>query len=483
MIDDNQLEAQVEAPCAKPLGRFSVLYYGVGHMLNDITSACWFTYLLLFLTDIGFTPRDAATVMLSGQVADGLTTIFVGELIDRFGHFKLWHAGGSILVAVSFSLVFGGCQTCSALVENSPGLRTIFYSAFAAIFNVGWAATQISHMSMVICITLNATSRVVLASCRNAFTMVANLSLYGIAFFVFNTNTMVTPTDVEKQYSWIAYLSIFVGCCFVLIFLLGTREPRLKRESKIKKIGRIGWKYWLSKVLYHQVALVYVLMRLVTNVSQALLAFYVINELHMGQSSKALVPAIIYISSFIVSVALQEFHWNGHRLKWFFTLGALLWTLSGIAFFFLPKWMHNVMYLLAVVIGIANALMTVTAISMESVLVGEDLNGCGFVYASLGFLDKIVCGVVLYLLEFNQGLPSGSNGVHASGRSSSLNGIHAVGNSLSVYSLHGTGISASLTRWGFGLVPGICSLLGIAVTFTMNLNTVVSKHLTEPLLE
>lgn len=41
----------------KPLGRCSVVYYGVGHMLNDITSACWFTYLLVFLTDIGLSPR------------------------------------------------------------------------------------------------------------------------------------------------------------------------------------------------------------------------------------------------------------------------------------------------------------------------------------------------------------------------------------------------------------------------------------------
>lgn len=41
----------------KPVGRCSVVFYGVGHMLNDITSACWFTYLLVFLTDIGLSPR------------------------------------------------------------------------------------------------------------------------------------------------------------------------------------------------------------------------------------------------------------------------------------------------------------------------------------------------------------------------------------------------------------------------------------------
>lgn len=157
----------------KPLGRLSVFYYGVGHMLNDITASCWFTYLLLFLTQIGLSPRDAAIVMLSGQVADGFATIFIGELIDRFGHFKIWHAAGSLLVAISFSSVFGGCLPCSILHSTSLTIETLSYSTFAAIFNIGWAATQVSHMAMVNCITLNSTSRVALTSSRNAFSMVS----------------------------------------------------------------------------------------------------------------------------------------------------------------------------------------------------------------------------------------------------------------------------------------------------------------------
>ena len=48
----------------KPLGRQAVFYYGVGHMLNDITSACWFTYLLVFLTDIGLPSRYISYYML-----------------------------------------------------------------------------------------------------------------------------------------------------------------------------------------------------------------------------------------------------------------------------------------------------------------------------------------------------------------------------------------------------------------------------------
>lgn len=66
--------------------------------------------------------------------------------IDRFGHFKLWHLGGSLCTALSFSSVFGGCLVCSLTNSSSSGLQAVSYSAFAAIFNVGWAATQVSHM-------------------------------------------------------------------------------------------------------------------------------------------------------------------------------------------------------------------------------------------------------------------------------------------------------------------------------------------------
>lgn len=36
-------------------------------------------------------------------------------------------------------------------------------------------------------------------------------------------------------------------------------------------------------------------------------------------------------------------------------------------------------------------------------MVGEDLNGCAFVYGSLSFLDKISCGIALFALESYEG--------------------------------------------------------------------------------
>ncbi|XP_031128493.1 major facilitator superfamily domain-containing protein 12-like isoform X1 [Ipomoea triloba] len=438
----------------KPLGRCSVFTYGVGHMLNDITQCCWYTYLLLYLTDIGLSPSSAAIVTLVGQFADAFTTIIAGELIDRFGHFKIWHGAGCIMVGVSFISLFGSpCIPCKILGSDSPTVQTVGYCISAVVFCSGWSCTQISHMSMVNCITLNESSRIACVSCRNAFTMVASLMLYAVTFFVFTNNA----EDIKAQYRWMAFISIFIGGVFVIIFHLGIKEPRKKDDGHEKNGSNTPWTYWLKKVLYYQVASIYVFTRVVTNVSQTFLAVYVINDLRMNQSAKSLVPAIIYLCSFITSVLLQELEWSGKRLKIFFAGGGILWLLCGGAVMLLPINMNAFMYALSVFIGIANALMMVTSIGMESALVDKHLDGSAFVYGSMGFIDKVLCGVALYFLEsFEDADPVPCNPAHA---------------------------CFSVTRFSLGFIPGIAALLGVIVSFTMKqLHTSHKKPLAEPLL-
>jgi len=67
MVNMRDNESSNDAQLDEPLGRVSILSYGSGHMLNDITSSCWFTYLLVFLTDLGLSP---------GYVLSGLHFFF-----------------------------------------------------------------------------------------------------------------------------------------------------------------------------------------------------------------------------------------------------------------------------------------------------------------------------------------------------------------------------------------------------------------------
>lgn len=130
----------------------------------------------------------------------------------------------------------------------------LWFSLYCEIVNI-CCLPLIHCRSMVNCITLNSTSRVVLASCRNAFTMVswylntvlcnyltslkevftlscpdldgwnpffkvANLSLYGVAFVVFNVKTSNTVVDVENQVFFLLRSGIFLIVQNFILFVL-----------------------------------------------------------------------------------------------------------------------------------------------------------------------------------------------------------------------------------------------------------------------
>ncbi|PHT95150.1 hypothetical protein T459_03032 [Capsicum annuum] len=445
----------VENDEAKPLGRWSVLVYGVGHVLNDITSTYWNTYLLLYLTSIGVPPKQVAALAITGQFTDAIMTIIAGELIDRFGHFKIWHAVGTVLVSVAFSSFYWGvCVPCKIIGIDTPLMQMFGYYMFDILFSGGWSCTQVSHMAMVNGITLDQTSRVACVSCRNAFTMVASLIVYGVGFFIFNSS--VKQVEIKEQYHLLAFITILIGCCFVIIFHLGTKEPRVKQVSHKTNPRGSSWKRWLKNGLYYRVACIYMLTRVVTNISQVFLALYVISDLHMSQSSKALVPAIIYLCSFVTSVVLQELEWSSNRLKAIFSVGGLLWLFSGAVVLSLPINMNSLMYILSVVIGIANAFMMVTSVGMESELVDKEVEGSAFVYGSLGFVEKVLCGIMLYILESKETVtPASCNPAYP---------------------------CFTVTRFSLGFIPGVAALAGVIVTCFTKFRTSHPEPLAEPLL-
>ena len=131
------------------------LQYAMGHVLNDMCASSWFSYLLVFLHHaVGMTPTQSAVVMFSGQLADGLATPLVGVYSDDsegfrgFGRRKSWLVGGALLVIVCYYAVFGVCWLDWFWTPTEEQL-VIYYSIGAAIFNIGWATVQVSHMALV----------------------------------------------------------------------------------------------------------------------------------------------------------------------------------------------------------------------------------------------------------------------------------------------------------------------------------------------
>ena len=97
-----------------------LIWNKVGHVLNDLCAAMWFSYLLVYFHQVlQLDSTTAGYLLLIGQITDGLATPVVGIESDRFGIFgrfygrrKSWHALGTICVISSFIFIFTGkCHT------------------------------------------------------------------------------------------------------------------------------------------------------------------------------------------------------------------------------------------------------------------------------------------------------------------------------------------------------------------------------------
>jgi len=93
------------------LTEWKVSGYAVSHFNNDLCASIYFIYMTWYLINVVELENDiAALCLLSGQVADAITTPVVGVLSDsyttRFGKRMLWYVMGSILVFPTYAAIF-----------------------------------------------------------------------------------------------------------------------------------------------------------------------------------------------------------------------------------------------------------------------------------------------------------------------------------------------------------------------------------------
>lgn len=103
---------------------------------------------------------NVQTISIQGQVIDAIMTPVFGFLIDRYCKKKIWHVVGSIMVTLSFPVIFGG------FVNSSTTIAMLLYVTSITIFQTGWAAVQISHLSMIPSLTHSVLARADLTTIR-----------------------------------------------------------------------------------------------------------------------------------------------------------------------------------------------------------------------------------------------------------------------------------------------------------------------------
>lgn len=159
-----------EVTCLQTVG------YGCGHVLNDAAAITWFSYGLMFFTMVGLDSSTSGLVIFAGQIADAIATPISGVGSDATpehfpgGRRRVWIAAGAVIVAAIFPLVF------SVHIARTPALAV----TAGALFNVGWAMTQVSHLSLAPELGQSDQAQLRLSTVRQVATVLSSLGAFAL---------------------------------------------------------------------------------------------------------------------------------------------------------------------------------------------------------------------------------------------------------------------------------------------------------------
>ncbi|XP_047367518.1 major facilitator superfamily domain-containing protein 12-like isoform X2 [Vespa velutina] len=383
------------------------LAYALGHIFNDLTAAMWFSYTLIYLQKVSLLePIMAGTLLLLGQIVDAFTTPIFGFLVDRYCKKKIWHVIGSVLVTLSFPIIFGG------FANTSNSIIMFFYILSIIIFQIGWAAVQISHLSMIPSLTNSLIGRTELTAIRYSAQVSSAVVVFVVTWIVLPTNgesmVLLDQHDDYKFRNIVIVVTAF-GLTATTLFHILLKENLLENRSQSQaktNPDESSWlldgfstprRSWFGTSILLRVAMLYVASRLFITLATVYLPLYIEETAVGGKQALATVPLVSYLSSFIAALLLKYMN-RSCGTKICYLCGALIGILSAAITEFGGS--HGIVtYAIAILIGAGSSITMVTALSVTAEIIGPRTEKSAFVYSIVTFLDKVVTGLVVVLIE------------------------------------------------------------------------------------
>ncbi|XP_014476796.1 PREDICTED: major facilitator superfamily domain-containing protein 12-like [Dinoponera quadriceps] len=382
------------------------LAYALGHIFNDLAAAMWFSYTLIYLQRVVLLqPIVAGALLLLGQIVDAIMTPVFGFVVDRYCKKKNWHVLGSVMVTLTFPVIFGG------FVRSFNSLVMFLYVMSIAIFQTGWAAVQISHLSMIPSLTNSLLDRADLTAIRYSAQVSAAVIVFVVTWIVLPTNgDSMVQLDQRDDYKFrnIVLVLTAMGLIATTFFHFLLKANLLERPEIPRKAGandsieitpsnRWMSNEWARITILLRVAMLYVASRLFITLATVYLPLYIEETEVGGKQALATVPLVSYVSSFVASLLLKYINrCCGTKICYF--LGAIIGTIAAAVTEFVES-DTTIVYVIAVLIGAGSSITMVTALSVTAELIGSRTERSALVYSIVTFLDKIVTGVVVILIE------------------------------------------------------------------------------------
>ncbi|XP_050296366.1 major facilitator superfamily domain-containing protein 12-like [Anthonomus grandis grandis] len=384
--------------------------YGLGHILNDVCSAMWFSYLLVFFQLVlGYSTTDAAALLLVGQVADAVATPIVGYNSDKnhdwwiykFGKRKIWYFMGTICVLVAFPFIFSPCINC----QDAPRLnRMIYYSFFVVMFQFGWAAVQIAHLSLIPEITSKEHEKTRLAAIRNGGTVVASVLVYLVTWSILHiSGGSENQIDISyaSRFQHIVWSVMAFGTVCSITFYAIIKEPESKKFNNQEDFSaKVSFKQVCLDVKLYIVGTVYMSSRLFINLTQVFISLYLAKSLTMVASSLAIVPLVMYISSFAASFPVGPLTQRvGRKIVYIigacFGLVGCLWIQWGQD----DLYKNYFIFVVAFFLGMASTIVLVASLDFTTDFIGSSTNRGAFIYGIMSFADKMANGIAVEIIQ------------------------------------------------------------------------------------
>ncbi|BES90109.1 major facilitator superfamily domain containing 12 [Nesidiocoris tenuis] len=394
--------------------------YGVGHVLNDLCSAMWFLYFLMFLTHVdGMSDRHGAIVLLIGQIADALATPVIGVWSDRgslgclsrIGKRRSWYLLGTLAVMVTMPFLY---SPPIGVTTVGRGWMTLYYSFFVVIFQFGWAAVQTVHLALATDLTPLESERTLLLSLRNTFTSICTLLVPSL-FFLIQIQSLNNISDGSEITAKDAYqFEILVGGVLALGFVSSTfsgftmkertndesDSERLTSEGATAQMERRTYLQIFSKLDLYKVALLYTSTRLFGNILQTFVALYVSETMQLSAVHVSAVPLAVYSASTISSIMAERMiNLCGRKVT--YAVGMLPGVAASVWMYLGPMSMDKTYFTYSVccIYGVAASILLVTAISQTTVFIGLDIGNGAFVFGLMSFCDKLICGIAILCIQ------------------------------------------------------------------------------------
>lgn len=307
-------------------------FYGIGTLGRDMVYAMSAMYLMYYLTDVkGVSVKGLGiitVVMVLLRIFDALNDPVMGYLIDntksRFGKFKPWIFGGSIVSAVMTILLFFN-------PTNNETVYLIYFTIVYLLWGLAYTAHDISYWSMLPSLSKNQNAKEKIGSIAK---ICADIGIFSVVIGIVPITQMLSKALNGMQN---AYFCLSITVSIIMIFCLGIMLLVVKENRDERSIQKSAGLKDIIQTIFKNDQLLWVVLAMVlftiANTTTTSLGIYYFQYIFGNQDFYSVFAGILGVSQLLALISFPYLSSKFGR-RWLYGFGTILVCIGYICFYF-----------------------------------------------------------------------------------------------------------------------------------------------------